>query len=116
SLLTEIGRILARDEGWYEQRRRVQSVFIVLVALCGALGAGVALFLVRRASRGAWIAALGTALVTAFVLIRAASFHHVDRFIGTRWLGLKANWLLELGGIAIVLGGTIAHQRAFRRP
>jgi hypothetical protein len=38
-------------------------------------------------------------LVT-FVAVRAASFHHIDR-----WLGygvVRLNWVLELGGIALV--------------
>src|SRR5690349_2067315 len=35
--LTDIGRILAFSEGWYEQRQVVQVVFIILVAtLCVA--------------------------------------------------------------------------------
>jgi hypothetical protein len=37
------------------------------------------------------------------VLIRAASFHHIDRLIGRTILGLKWNWVLEMGGITIVL-------------
>jgi hypothetical protein len=115
SLLTEIGRMLAYDEGWYESRRQVQYAFIVLVALFGMVAAVAAIYAVRRATLGARIAAAGTALVTAFVVIRASSFHHVDRFIDSRWLGLRANWLVELGGIAIVLGGSIAQQRAFRK-
>ena len=42
-------------------------------------------------------------VVLAFVLIRAASFHHIDRFIDARILGLKWNWVVEMGGISIVL-------------
>ena len=115
SLVTELGRLMARDEGWYESRRTVQFAFILAVGALGVAAAVAGIYLVRKGTRGAWIAALGAALVTAFVIIRAASFHHFDRFIGSRWLGLKANWLLELGGLAIVIGGTIAQERAFRR-
>src|SRR5215471_20103805 len=50
--------------------------------------------------RRAW---RGTTLVTGYVLIRAASFHHVDRFIGRTILGFRWNWILEMGGIALVL-------------
>jgi hypothetical protein len=115
SLLTELGRLIARDEGWYEARGQLQLVFIIVVSVLGLAAGGAGAFLIRKGTPGAKIAAAGAALVTAFVVIRAASFHHVDRFIGSRWLGLKANWLLELGGLAIVIGGTIAQQRAFRR-
>ncbi|HEX5100466.1 MAG TPA: hypothetical protein VFV94_13250 [Polyangiaceae bacterium] len=115
TLLTEIGRLLAHGEGWYEKRGEVQLAFILVVAALGAVAAAVALLAVRKASLGARVAAAGTAIVTAFVVIRAASFHHVDRFIHSQWLGLKANWILELGGLCIVLGGTWSHERAFRR-
>ena len=46
---------------------------------------------------------IGTTLVIGYVLIRAASFHHVDRFIGRTILGFRWNWILEMGGIALVL-------------
>ena len=41
-------------------------------------------------------ALLGTILVIGYVLICAASFHHIDRFIGTTFLGLRWNWILEM--------------------
>jgi hypothetical protein len=115
SLLTELGRLLARDQGWYDARRSVQFVFILIVGALGLAAAGAGVLLVRKGTLGARIAAAGAALATAFVLIRAASFHHVDRFIGSRWLGLRANWLLELGALAIVIAGTIGQERVFRR-
>ena len=46
---------------------------------------------------------IGAAIVLAFELIRAASFDHIDRFIGNRIPGFKWNWVLEMGGISIVL-------------
>jgi hypothetical protein len=44
-------------------------------------------------------------MVLGYVLtpIRAASFHHVDRFIGQKILGLRWNWVLEMSGISLVL-------------
>jgi hypothetical protein len=41
-----------------------------------------ALIWVRKSPAPTWLALLGTAAVLAFVLIRAASLHHIDRFIG----------------------------------
>jgi hypothetical protein len=45
--------------------------------------------------------------------MRAASFHHVGVFLGRRVLGLKLNWLLELGSIALV---ALSAAQAVRRP
>jgi hypothetical protein len=108
---TEIGRIVAFAQGWYGQRQIVQIWFIGGVAVvCLLLAIGL-LILARDTSFAAWIALTGTVAVLAFVLIRAASFHHIDRFIGERILGLKWNWVLEMGGILIVLVGTEWRRR-----
>jgi hypothetical protein len=37
-----------------------------------------------------------------FIAIRAASFHHFDRFIGHEVGGVRMNWILELGGISLI--------------
>jgi uncharacterized membrane protein YbhN (UPF0104 family) len=103
SALTELGRVLATSQGWYEQRQVVQFWFILAAgSICLLLGL-ILLVMARRAPLPTWVALVGVTLVLAFVAIRAASFHHFDRFIGTRILGLKWNWVLEIGGISIVL-------------
>jgi hypothetical protein len=45
---------------------------------------------------------VGLGLLLLFVLVRASSFHKVDWLISRNLGGLRANHLLELGGIAIV--------------
>lgn len=109
--LTEIGRIFAAKQGWYEQRRVVQRQFVFLVGLLALGGMAGAIWLTRGTSRPARLAILGTGLVLAFVVIRAASAHRVDHFIGSELFGIKNNAILELGGISIVL---IASQARFR--
>jgi hypothetical protein len=58
---------------------------------------------VRHAPISSWFALIGTTLVIGYVLIRAASFPHIDRFIGRTILGFRWNWILEMGGISLVL-------------
>lgn len=103
SALAEIGRHIALRQGWYERREIVQLYFIEGVAAVCLLATATLVVLIRNAPTAAWLAVLGTGVVLAFVAIRAASFHHVDRFIGTTVLGLRWNWILEIGGILIVL-------------
>jgi hypothetical protein len=103
SALTEIGRVLANSEGWYRERRSVQVVFIALVVLLCVIVTVVLLILARHAPGPTWLALLGTVFVFGFVLIRASSFHHMDRFISTRVLGFRWNWVLEMGGISLTL-------------
>ena len=44
----------------------------------------------------------GMLFLLTFIAVRAISFHHVDRFIGTAVLGIRMNWVFELTGIFLV--------------
>jgi hypothetical protein len=100
---TELGRMVAFDQGWYGERRTVQLWFIAGVALTCIFIAIILLIWVRKSPIPTRLALIGTTIVLTFVLIRAASFHHIDRFIGNRILGFKWNWVVEMSGIAIVI-------------
>ncbi len=104
--LTEAGRMLAKSEEWYNQRQVVQLAFIVLVAIICVVATLVLLIWARNAPAPTWLALIGTIFVLGFVLMRAASFHHMDRFLGERILGFRWNWILEIGGISLVLLGS----------
>ena len=108
--LTEAGRVIAQFQGWYGQRRSVQLDFIVLVAVTCMTAAITLLIWMRRAPIPTWVALIGTMSVLGFVLIRAASFHHIDRFIGTSIVGLRWNWIIEISGISLVLFGSVWRQ------
>jgi hypothetical protein len=83
--LTDIGRALAFTTSWYEQRRIVQLWFIVAVVICAGSLALTLAVLARRSQRPTWLALAGVMAVLCFVLIRAASFHHVDRYISSHF-------------------------------
>ena len=101
--LTAAGRVLARNQGWYEQRQFVQLVFIAVAAMTCLIAAITLLLWARNSSIPTRIALIGTTMILGFVLIRAVSIHQVDRFIGERVLGLRWNWILEMSGISLVL-------------
>jgi hypothetical protein len=112
--LTEGARIWARHAGWYEVRRPVQVAFIGAVALVGLLTLR-AVLLLARGELGSLRAVLaGTVFIAAFVTIRAASFHHIDRLLGTDIGGFRMNWIVEVGGILFIIFG--ARPGAARRP
>jgi len=113
--LTEMGRVLAIDEGWYEQRQTVQVIFIIFVAIICAVAVSVLLVWARHASASTRIAILGTISVIGYVLIRAASFHHIDKFIGSSILGFRWNWIFEMGGIITVLFASEWRRRGNHR-
>jgi hypothetical protein len=109
--MTELLRGMARAEGWYAIRRRLQVVFVAILVMGLPVAAFILYTVVRRFPRSAGIAGLGLLLIAIFVLIRAASFHHIDRLLGTRVLRFKLNWIFELGGIAVVIAGGRMRRR-----
>src|SRR5207237_4753420 len=100
--LTWAAKVLAHREGWYDNwRRDVQGIFILLIALGGL---ALALFLrrwLRDASVNAKVAAIGLVILAAFILVRAASFHHIDYWVTVPIAGMRSGWWLELIGIAL---------------
>ncbi len=52
--------------------------------------------------------------ILGFVVIRAASFHHVDALLAARLGGVRWNWIFELSGISVV--GLAAFRVALARP
>jgi hypothetical protein len=102
SLLTMLARCHAQLSGWYDIRRVVQEAFIYLVAASGVIALGLLALLLRGILGRVWLALLGLGFVCVFVVIRAASFHHVDVLLGGTAAGIKLNWLLELPGPALV--------------
>ena len=102
SLMTMIGRCNSQLEGWYDARRMVQTLFIEAVAAGGVLTLALLTLLLRGILGRVWLALLGLGFVCLFVLIRAASFHHVDLLISSEVMGFKINWLLELPGPILV--------------
>lgn len=117
TLLTETLRQLARQQGWYRERREAQMVSIVaLVAAAAFGGALVFAWLTRaRTSGGVMLAALGLILLGAFVLVRAASFHHVDTLLRGELMGLRLYVWLEAAGMAVVGIGAATNGRGGRR-
>lgn len=107
SLFTQVLREDAVRHGWFAERRALQLTFIIVVA---AFGLMLTVLLARRLRvlhRNMRLTAAGVCLVYTYVMIRMASFHHIDRFIGGSILGARWNWVLEIGGITIVLIGAL---------
>ena len=109
---TQTGRDLAMSEGWYGQRQKVQIAFIAWLAAAGIAGQWWLFCLLRRRSPELRVAAFGLLTLAAFVVMRAASFHHIDMLLGMRFGGVRLNPLIELSGIGCV---AVAAWRRLRR-
>ena len=102
TLLTQIGRDLAIAHGWYEDRRIIQSAFIILIGFLGLTSMAILMRIYRNAHTPIKIVFAGCIILFIFILMRASSFHHMDILINIKLVGIKMNWILELGGLAII--------------
>lgn len=118
NLLTQAVRTAVRHFGLYEQRRLMQGMFLLLLTVAGLLAAFVLGTWLRWLSTTAKAAAAGIVLLLAFVVMRAASFHHIDHWVTIDIAGLRSGWWLELAGIsvigvsALIRGGTRLRQQS----
>jgi hypothetical protein len=100
--LTFIGKDMAKSEGWYERRRLVQAFFVLFIAFGGLAATTWLFWTFRRELKWIWQALAGVGFLLSFIVIRAASFHHIDLFLKSGPAGVRMNWILELGGIAAI--------------
>jgi len=101
--LTGIGRQLARSAGQYENRRIFQAIFVALFALAAVAAVVGAAWYMRDLFKRYRLAFIGIIYICAFVIIRAASFHHLDQLLyHSETFGWLVNTTLELGGIAMI--------------
>lgn len=103
SAFTELGRMAANRGGWYADRRQVQMAFIAGIAILGLTLFVATLYLTWGAPAATQWALLGATGLVMFVLVRAASFHHVDTMLGSELSGVRVNWLLEMGGLMVII-------------
>ena len=105
SLFTEVGRQIARAQGWMDHRGIVQFWFIVTFGTT-AMGAFVLVVIIMKdLFRRFALAFTGLFFSLSFIIIRASSFHHFDKMFGLKFFELKINWLLELIGIYLIFLG-----------
>jgi hypothetical protein len=111
----EVGRDMARAEGWYEQRRVVQGAFMVALAV-GAVGvvAGARRYWAALWHEYRWVF-IGITLLLMFIVIRAASFHHIDELIGIDVGATSLGRAFEIVGVLAIAVACAQWHRMHRR-
>lgn len=105
SWFTQVGKDIAKSEGWYARRRPVQVAFVAAVGVVGMTGVGLVAWWLRGNFRRYRVAVAGLVYVACFVVIRAASFHHIDHLLHVGLEHVRLNHVLELGGIGLIAWG-----------
>ncbi len=101
----------AIKDGWYQYRTYFQVVFVI------AMGLGLVIFLLalRLYLINSWqrykITWIGLILLFSFIVIRGASFSHVDILINQAVIGIELNVVLELSALLLVILGTFFHNK-----
>lgn len=112
---TQVGKDAAKTQGWYGQRRVYQRYFIYGIAAGGVVMVGACFLLVRGAAYEHLLAVAGMGFLLGFVVIRAASLHHVDTLLRLHVGALRLNHLLENGGtVCVAIAAWRAHGGAVR--
>jgi hypothetical protein len=111
TLFTQLMRTIFFRLHLYEQRRTFQVAFIGAIALGALATVSVLMYVFWRVLNRAFGALIGLSVVVTFVVIRAASFHHVDLYLRSGPLPL--NVLLELGGVVVL---AVSGYRAAKAP
>lgn len=107
-LLVQIGREVARQDGWLQYRRLVQAVFVIIGAGVGIAGLAAAVSVIEGRWKQFGLSFLGTVLLLAFVVIRAAYLSNVSRLMDR--IPVASIWInngLELSGTVLVALGAL---------
>ena len=102
TLLTEQMREIARRRDWLAYRDQLKQWFILTLTLVGITVLTSMVWVTRRAVKRTWLAIAGATFLVVFILVRASSFHHVDRWLGLPVGAANLNVVLELGGICSI--------------
>lgn len=111
TLLTSVGRAHAKVNGWYGEHRRVQYVFVMALGAAAAFAGIAMLWITRRTHAAVRLALAGLVFIGLFVLLRAASFHHLEELLGRG--ATEFNWgtLQKMAGILIVAAAAVLYAR-----
>lgn len=105
--LTEYGRDLALQQGWYEQRWDIQGPIVGTAIAVGASTLSIFLLLTRELLRRHLTAFFGTMVLVFLLFSRALSFHHLDGLLDHSVAGVRMRWTAELFGLACIAGGAL---------
>lgn len=118
TLLGDVGRNAAEDQGWYEHRRTIQKLFVVCAGLVGLGVLGFLTWWVRRHWRRYILGIAGLALAGLYAAVRAATFNHIVQEPGGPRHHPLSQESLEVTAILLILGATgwVIRESFTRRP
>jgi len=100
TLVTEIARNTAKEQGWYAHRRPVQVAAVLGCLAIVAVAAALMFRALRGNLRRVWPALAGVAVIGCYIAVRTTSLHELDELVITGPFPMK--WWTELLGLALI--------------
>ena len=111
SWFTQAMRSVAQTQGWYANRKSLQLLFIAFLSV----GMLLSLLSIRLYLAQSWhnypLTWVGIVLLSTFILMRAASFSHIDQMIHYPIFGIRLNGVMEIGSIALIIFGSYFNKQ-----
>jgi hypothetical protein len=111
TLMIVVGRNVSFAGDWYGARRRIQLIFSAI--FCASCLGALAWCWWRRQQffRENRLVLAGMIVLALFVVLRAATINHMDRFLNLKLKDARWAWVLEIGGSALMGMGAVQSRR-----
>jgi len=108
--LTNFGRSIAFDEGWYWHRQGIQTALTTIGAATTVVFSFGLLLSARRTSLECAIALACAVMIVGYIFVRAVSLHQVDALLLKTTLGLRWRRIPELVASTIILLSSLSRR------
>jgi hypothetical protein len=108
--ITNFGRSIAFDEGWYWHRRGIQIALTEIGAATTVVFCLGLLFSARCTSLECAIALACAAMIVGYIFVRAVSLHQIDALLLRTTFGFRWNRIPELAGSVIILLSSLSRR------
>ena len=105
-----VGRCVAKQEGWFDQRLAFQRGFGMVVMTLLALVVVALGWTCRRVLAPNWPLILGTVLLTGFVVLQVARFEQLAGGIGQAVVALSLHRILEGTALCVLVWSTLRRR------
>lgn len=101
ALIFTVGRCLAHAQGWYQDRRQVQVIAVIVLAVVLALILIVTARYFWRSILGNLLLVLGVSIALGFTVLKGINLHGIEAYYAGQYGPFRGADLIELSGIAL---------------
>jgi len=114
ALVWATGRCLAHAQGWYENRREFQVLFLIGLALLVALILLIVLIVFFRNIFRNILLTLGVVTALGFTIVKGINYHGFEQFYGSEVGPFRVADFIEYSGIALAFLAALVRLRQIK--